>query len=328
VGVCIDILFIADTSDDDTPIPAKVGGRGEEACSGIVVFPGTGPWRGFNENREGMASSSSFCRGVSDVELSSSSSPSSANGPSDCESSPEAEPSEPRELSLSSSLTRLCRLRGASSWRRIKSSDVRACLLFVDNIVGRKEAFEGNGCEVARGSVIGAFFDHDGPDEVFPVPPPPQTCCDDLSATAARRFISPGGLLLPSLPLYVFPAVATLVWHGLAYLCEHPIHHRRYPRAGDGTPSSVLCFFHTLNVTFGHVFILPHIRLPSGLSARRVQAKYILIPSGIHLVISIGFDGGRIPEPSLPTLLMWYPRKRRPDDRSIPQPARYPTRRN
>ena len=68
VGVCIDILFIAETSEEDTPIPAKVGGR-EGACGGATAFVVVAPCRFLNENREGMASSSSaFWMEVSDAE--------------------------------------------------------------------------------------------------------------------------------------------------------------------------------------------------------------------------------------------------------------------
>lgn len=68
VGVCIDILFIADTSDKDTPISAKVRGRRGEACDETVFFFVVVSWRNLNENREGTASPSSLGMEISDVE--------------------------------------------------------------------------------------------------------------------------------------------------------------------------------------------------------------------------------------------------------------------
>ena len=67
MGLCIDILFIANISDEDTPISAKVGNR-EGAGDGTALFPETGPWWGLNENRESMVFSSSFHTGISDAE--------------------------------------------------------------------------------------------------------------------------------------------------------------------------------------------------------------------------------------------------------------------
>ena len=80
-------------------------------------------------------------------------------------------------------------------------------------------------------------------DEAFPIPPPPQTRRDDLRVTAARRPIDPGGRL-PSSPLCVFPAVATLVWLGLAYLREHPIHDDDIPGPAMERPQAFLCSSH------------------------------------------------------------------------------------
>ena len=138
MGLCIDILFIADTSDEDTPISGKVGNRGR-AGGGTTVFPAKEPRRGLKENREGMASSPSFCTGISDVESWSSSLSSNADNSSDWESSPKAGLSERRKLFSSSSLGRFCRLRGASSWRCIRSSVVRARRLLLDGMVGNGE---------------------------------------------------------------------------------------------------------------------------------------------------------------------------------------------
>lgn len=76
------------------------------------------------------------CTEVSGAESRPPSPSSSTDGSSDCESPPEAGLPEDSMLSSSSSLVRFCRLRDPSSWRRIKSSVVRARLLPLDNIVG------------------------------------------------------------------------------------------------------------------------------------------------------------------------------------------------
>lgn len=158
VGVCIDILFIADISDEDTPNSAKIWGS-EETCDEAVFSFATIFWRGLNEKREGMVSSSS-CIGVSDAESWSSPSSYSVDDSTDCESSPELDASDSPKLSSPSSLTRFCLLRGPSSWRRIRSSVVRGLRLLLGSMLSDevKQALGANLWRVLR--AIGTFFDH------------------------------------------------------------------------------------------------------------------------------------------------------------------------